>query len=664
MRAIIRGGAERAQEVSQAGRAISGMVQTARVVVGDTAYAIVTPVEQVFPDSAPTEAAPRVVALPAIPAGAVGQVVTLNYGTASGLPAPTATAVLTRDGTPVTIPGNRQITLAAGAYVLTVTWANGVGTPAVGTASRTITATPAVSMTTPPTASPLSATVGDTVTLGLGTYQNAVSVVGVLMQGGVDRTAQITNGVWSPAVAGAFTWTVTATGASGSPIVNTVSGTIAATPAEPRVSPPLDLYRQSGVPSGAGWLGNVNAPLPSTAATMLTTYTPPENVIHPCMVELPQPLLGFKYISAITAYPSGPALEDPFVYGSNDRVSWTFLGTTPQPLDVKAAVAGAYNSDTFITHDPVTGELVVGYRAVVPVQDQPEDVIVYIRRTKDGNNWTARQEILRTKVDTEILLAPTVIYDPVGGLWHMWAINRPVMQHWTAPSLEGPWVKDAASVSLAGFATPQHHEVKWVGNRLACLLYSRGDGNLFFGVFADGSWTNITWSRVGVLSPRPTSIYKASFIPVWNEAGGTIAFDIWWTSGAAGPAGGVDTGLGRRLQYARTNAVAPTSTPVLNPPAAGTLAAPVVNGPEIVGGTLTPDTGGASIAGYNFNWQWNMDGSNTATNLTNVPGGAPLVLDSEWLGRYVRFRYRQGAAGNWVVSPFVGPVLNGDAPAT
>ena len=113
MRAIIRGGAERAQEVRQAGRAISGMVQTARVVVGDTAYAIVTPVEQVFPDSAPTEAAPQVVASPAIPAGAVGDTVTLDYGTASGLPAPTATAVLTLDGTPVTIPGNRQITLAA-----------------------------------------------------------------------------------------------------------------------------------------------------------------------------------------------------------------------------------------------------------------------------------------------------------------------------------------------------------------------------------------------------------------------------------------------------------------------------------------------------------------------------------------------------------------------
>ena len=83
MRAIIRGGAERAQEVRQTGRAIRGMVQTARVVVGDTAYAIVTPVEQVFPDSAPTEAAPQVVASPAIPAGAVGDTVTLAANQAS-----------------------------------------------------------------------------------------------------------------------------------------------------------------------------------------------------------------------------------------------------------------------------------------------------------------------------------------------------------------------------------------------------------------------------------------------------------------------------------------------------------------------------------------------------------------------------------------------------
>lgn len=176
--------------------------------------------------------APSVTSQPTIPAGSPGATVTLNYGAAAGMPAPTATATLTRNGSPVTIPGNRQIVLAAGAYVLTVTWSNGVGSPAVATASQTISAgAQPVTMTAPPTATPTAATVGDTVTLTLGTYNNATGVTGVLMQGGVDRTASIVDGVWSPAVAGAWTWTVTATGATGSPVVTTVNGTVAAAPA-------------------------------------------------------------------------------------------------------------------------------------------------------------------------------------------------------------------------------------------------------------------------------------------------------------------------------------------------------------------------------------------------------------------------------------------------
>lgn len=84
-----------------------------------------------------------------------------------------------------------------------------------------------VVMLTPPTATPETVTVGDNTTLTLGTYSNATSVVGVLMQGGIDRTGEIVDGVWSPGVEGAATWTVTASGAGG-PIVTVVDITVEA----------------------------------------------------------------------------------------------------------------------------------------------------------------------------------------------------------------------------------------------------------------------------------------------------------------------------------------------------------------------------------------------------------------------------------------------------
>ena len=441
------------------------------------------------------------------------------------------------------------------------------------------------------------------------------------ISGATGATYTLVSGDVGQTISAQVTWTNSA----GS--VQAASNAITVAAQQTSVAAPLDLYRQSAASPGIGWLGNVTAPLPSTAATMLTTYTPPENVIHPCMVELPQPLLGFKYISAITAYPNGPALEDPFVYGSNDRMNWTFLGNTPQPLDVKPPITGAYNSDTFITHDPATGELIVGYRAYAPRDntssaEENSDIIIYIRRTKDGNTWTPREEIFRIQASVNIFLSPTMIYDPVGGLWHMWTIHRPNMHHWTAPSISGPWTQDTATVSISTFNTPQHHEVKWVGNRLVCLMYSRGDGNLYFGVFDDGSWTNITWSKIGVVSPRPSSLYKASFLPVWSADNQSVAFDVWWTFGAAGPAGGTDNGLGRALQYSRTNSVAVSATPTLAPPPVGSITAPVIVGNPVSGATLSVDTGATSLGGYNFNWQWNTDGG-TSTTAVGATSGVP-----------------------------------------
>lgn len=323
---------------------------------------------------------------------------------------------------------------------------------------------------------------------------------------------------------------------------------------------PISLYPDESFSLPSGWVNAFTAPLPETPCSLLTTYAPAENVIHPCMVEMFNDFCGYRYVCAITAFPTGPALEDPFVYGSQDRMNWEFLGNAPQPLAVKAPVTGSYNSDTFLTHDPRTGEIIVGYRLYKPRSGSDtsatnSDVILSCRTSRDGITWSAQREVMAIPADQNIVLAPTIIFDPATADWHMWTINRPNMQHWSAPTLYGPWTLDPVLTPLGMFNTPHHHEVKWVGDKLTCLMYSRGDGNLYFGEFAAGSYTEVTWGNVGILNPRPTSLYKASYVPVYDPDANTLAFDLWWTAGAAGPAGGVDMGHGRKLQYSRTNAV-------------------------------------------------------------------------------------------------------------
>lgn len=83
-----------------------------------------------------------------------------------------------------------------------------------------------------PSALPSPAVIGENVTLSYGLANNATSFNGVLMQGAVNRTSEIVDNVWSPSVAGAYTWTVTATGPGGSTTAPVASGV---------VNPPLDI---------------------------------------------------------------------------------------------------------------------------------------------------------------------------------------------------------------------------------------------------------------------------------------------------------------------------------------------------------------------------------------------------------------------------------------
>lgn len=95
---------------------------------------------------------------------------------------------------------------------------------------------PAPVFTTQPTATPANAQTGDNINFTLGIATNATTLTGRLMQGGIDRSSQVADGVWSPSVIGNYTWVSTATGPGGTTVSNTISGTISA----PVTQPPSD----------------------------------------------------------------------------------------------------------------------------------------------------------------------------------------------------------------------------------------------------------------------------------------------------------------------------------------------------------------------------------------------------------------------------------------
>lgn len=130
---------------------------------------------------------------------------------------------------------------------------------------------PAPSFTVAPSATPTAATVGQPVALSLGTVANGTAT-GVLMQGTTNRTSEISNGSWTPTVAGGWTWAVTATGAGGTTAAPVVSGTAASAGSAPSFTAAASISPASG-PVGTVFTINNGAVSGSPTPTVTRTLT-------------------------------------------------------------------------------------------------------------------------------------------------------------------------------------------------------------------------------------------------------------------------------------------------------------------------------------------------------------------------------------------------------
>ena len=86
--------------------------------------------------------------------------------------------------------------------------------------------TPPPGVTSAPSAAPNPVTVGDNLTITQGVYTNTTSVARLLMQGGIDRTSQIVDGVWSPGTDADAVYTEIPSGPGGTGATQTVNITV------------------------------------------------------------------------------------------------------------------------------------------------------------------------------------------------------------------------------------------------------------------------------------------------------------------------------------------------------------------------------------------------------------------------------------------------------
>lgn len=144
---------------------------------------------------------------------------------------------------------------------------------------------------------------------------------------------------------------------------------------------------------------------------------------HPKVLNFNNKWNGYKYWLTFSPYPNGnDEKENPHIKVSNDLINWNDPNgfnnpLVDTPIDYKHQFV--YNSDPHLVYNHDTDTLECYYRYVNDLKDQ---VIIYRLSTKDGINWTEKEEILISKRSKKDYISPAIIYE--NNVYKMWYVDK------------------------------------------------------------------------------------------------------------------------------------------------------------------------------------------------------------------------------------------------
>lgn len=143
---------------------------------------------------------------------------------------------------------------------------------------------------------------------------------------------------------------------------------------------------------------------------------------HPSVINFGEKWNGYKYWMSHTPYPNADdSKENPHIMVSNNLEHWVEPNGFTNPLEpVPEAYIHTkiYNSDAELVYNADTKELECWWRFVDDIND---DLIIYRKTTKDGVDWTEKQEILHTSRHTRDFISLALIYEE--SKYKMWYVD-------------------------------------------------------------------------------------------------------------------------------------------------------------------------------------------------------------------------------------------------
>lgn len=305
---------------------------------------------------------------------------------------------------------------------------------------------------------------------------------------------------------------------------------------------PLQSFEQN-FSIGTDWINQANIAEWGDYIPVKTPYGNNRGVVHPQILEFPNKFMGCRYILAITGYTNGDVKEEnPFLLGSNDLQSFDLL--TPvldEPESYTWEKGVVYNSDPFMFYDIKTGELCLIFREywadTSNVWPRQTHEFLYIRRTKDGKSWSERELMWGDQSGT--LMSPAVIYDVKTETYHLYAAGASNgsaygLIHLTSKTLKNDW-------EVVGLITPPanssvwHIDVKIIGDKQVLTFQNRVvNTSIGFKTGIASDFHNFTWAD-NWWNPPTYEVYKASFLPQFNDQNEMRLVYVWTTNHTPAP---------------------------------------------------------------------------------------------------------------------------------
>ena len=295
-----------------------------------------------------------------------------------------------------------------------------------------------------------------------------------------------------------------------------------------------------------------NAPAPCVTPT----YDGSGQAIHPSVVYFPAGWRGWRYWMAMTPYTgTSSAVENPSILVSQDGETWEVPAGLTNPIVPRPTPPGGvngYNSDVELVW--ADGVLYCVYRSTV---DNLGIDTIRVISSSDGVTWGGDTLLLTSPAGSGARVSPTVVHDPVSGVWSMWlvtnisgAATNNEIHLLTAPAITGPWTDKGVCAGLTARANhePWHIHVHEDAGELTMFYTQAPNGTASPGLLwraVSPAGDGLAWSRDayptlsgnnanagGAVTKWDAATYRACSIPaIINGARG---YRLWYSALGAG----------------------------------------------------------------------------------------------------------------------------------